>query len=53
MEFAGYVSIGTLLGIFWVIAELRLMKYQHTLMWNDYKTRHGINGHSKAMQAGD
>ena len=53
MQVAGYISIATLVGIIWVIAEFRLIKYQHSKMWKDYEKRHGMNGYSKAVRAGD
>lgn len=44
MHIEGYISVVTLAGVIWVIAEFRLMKWKHERMWADYEKRHGMNG---------
>lgn len=53
MHIDGYVSIATLGGIIWVIAEFRLMKWQHKKMWADYERRHEPRHHRHMEAEGD
>lgn len=44
LQFEWTVSLGQVLTMLTVVAAVSVMRFEHVLMWRDYKNRHGING---------
>lgn len=46
-------TIGNLVILLAIYGKMRVMTYQHTLMWRDFEKRKGINGGEQSHAAGE